>query len=193
MCNDSSWHGPHCRGTKALWLGFSILTSLIWFADHAYEWGLRRRQSLGSKIYDPVSSKRSSPLCSATLRLVTAGRKDYSCVAGGLRRLDRQNTEDKVLLRALRDFNLGKLVADDVGIFTGMLNDLFPRSLDLVPRNRDLKFEEKLVEACIALNLQAEDIFVLKCTQLREILVVRWSVFVLGPAGELTNCHFEEK
>ena len=109
--------------------------------------------------------------------------KTTLCVAGGLRRLDRQNTEDKVLLRALRDFNLGKLVADDVGIFTGMLNDLFPRSLDLVPRNRDLKFEEKLVEACTPLNLQAEEIFILKCTQLREILVVRWSVFVLGSAG----------
>jgi dynein heavy chain len=109
--------------------------------------------------------------------------KTTLCVAGGLRRLDRENTEDKVLLRALRDFNLGKLVADDVGIFTGMLNDLFPRSLDLVPRNRDYAFEAKLVEACVALNLQAEDIFVLKCSQLREILVVRWSVFVLGSAG----------
>eukprot|EP00960_Hanusia_phi_P039486 753915-Hanusia_phi.AAC.17 len=42
--------------------------------------------------------------------------KTTLAVAGGLRRLDRENTEDKVLLRALRDFNLGKLVADDVGI-----------------------------------------------------------------------------
>ena len=35
-------------------------------------------------------------------------------VAGGMRRLDMKNTESRVLLRALRDFNLGKLVADDV-------------------------------------------------------------------------------
>ncbi len=33
-----------------------------------------------------------------------------------------------MLLRALRDFNLGKLTADDTSIFMGLLNDLFPRT-----------------------------------------------------------------
>jgi dynein heavy chain len=48
-------------------------------------------------------------------------------VAGAMRRQDRSMSEDRVLLRALRDFNLGKLIADDVGIFMGLLNDLFPK------------------------------------------------------------------
>ena len=111
--------------------------------------------------------------------------KTTLAVAGGLRRQDLTNDEDKVLLRALRDFNIGKLVAEDVNIFMGMLNDLFPRSLDLVPRNRDHPFEAKIVEAALALELQAtaDSLFCLKCSQLREILVVRWSVFVVGPAG----------
>ena len=39
----------------------------------------------------------------------------------------------QVLLRALRDFNLGKLTADDTSIFMGLLNDLFPRTVQLVP------------------------------------------------------------
>ncbi len=39
------------------------------------------------------------------------------------------------------------------------------------------------MQATKAVNLQAEDVFVLKVTQLREILSVRWSVFVIGPAG----------
>ena len=47
----------------------------------------------------------------------------------------------QVLLRALRDFNLGKLTADDTGIFMGLLNDIFPKTLESVPRavNRDFE------------------------------------------------------
>ena len=104
-------------------------------------------------------------------------------VAGSMRRNDRENTEDRVLLRALRDFNLGKLVMDDVGIFVGMIDDLFPKQREHVVRARELDFEEKIGEASRAMYLQPEDIFVLKVSQLREIAVVRWSVFVLGPAG----------
>lgn len=47
-----------------------------------------------------------------------------------------------MLLRALRDFNLGKLTADDTSIFVGLLNDLFPKTLELVPRAVDKAFDE---------------------------------------------------
>ena len=49
-----------------------------------------------------------------------------------------------MLLRALRDFNLGKLTADDTSIFLGLLNDLFPKTADLVPRAIDDDFEAKV-------------------------------------------------
>jgi hypothetical protein len=49
----------------------------------------------------------------------------------------------QVLLRALRDFNLGKLTSDDTSIFMGLLNDLFPKTLELVPRAREVAFETK--------------------------------------------------
>ena len=52
--------------------------------------------------------------------------------------------EDRVLLRALRDFNLGKLTADDTSIFVGLLGDLFPRISSLVPRSIDTSFEVKV-------------------------------------------------
>lgn len=52
-----------------------------------------------------------------------------------------------MLLRALRDFNLGKLTADDTSIFMGLLSDLFPRTLDQVPRAIDLSFESKVSSA----------------------------------------------
>eukprot|EP01051_Picozoa_sp_SAG22_P001085 SAG22_NODE_38_length_26325_cov_107.302067_23_plen_151_part_00 len=88
-----------------------------------------------------------------------------------------------MLLRALRDFNYGKLFRDDIDIFMGLLNDLFPRTLELVPRARFDDFEAKVKESAVENGYQCEDMFVLKITQLREIFEVRWSVFLLGPAG----------
>jgi dynein heavy chain len=38
-------------------------------------------------------------------------------------------------------------------------------------------------EAAIELGYQADETFCLKIGQLRELFVVRWSVFLLGPAG----------
>ncbi|CAD7696266.1 unnamed protein product [Ostreobium quekettii] len=104
-------------------------------------------------------------------------------VAGGMKRDAPELSEDKVLLRALRDFNLGKLTADDTGIFMGLLNDLFPKTLDQVPRAVDMNFEKKVKEAAVEMGCQPDETFCLKISQLREILVVRWSVFLLGPAG----------
>ncbi|KAL0038617.1 hypothetical protein WJX79_000048 [Trebouxia sp. C0005] len=104
-------------------------------------------------------------------------------VAGGMKRSAPDLSEDKVLLRALRDFNLGKLTADDTGIFMGLLNDLFPKTVELVPRAIDREFEPKIKEAALELGYQADETFCLKISQLREIFVVRWSVFLLGPAG----------
>ena len=60
-------------------------------------------------------------------------------VAGSLKRSDRERPEDQVLMRALRDFNIPKIVTDDVPIFMGLIGDLFP-ALD-VPRKRDMDFE----------------------------------------------------
>jgi hypothetical protein len=59
-----------------------------------------------------------------------------------------------VLLRALRDFNLGKLTSDDTSIFMGLLNDLFPKTLELVPRAREVSFETKVRQLLRSLRLQ---------------------------------------
>ena len=42
-------------------------------------------------------------------------------------------------MRALRDFNIPKIVTDDMPVFMGLIGDLFP-GLD-VPRKQDVKFE----------------------------------------------------
>ena len=63
-------------------------------------------------------------------------------------------------MRALRDFNIPKIVADDMPVFMGLIGDLFP-ALD-VPRKRDLNFEKDIKNATEVLKLQPEDNFILK-------------------------------
>ncbi|XP_068161051.1 dynein axonemal heavy chain 9 [Antennarius striatus] len=107
--------------------------------------------------------------------------KSVLVVAGSLKRGDPGREEDQVLMRALRDFNIPKIVTDDMPVFMGLIGDLFP-ALD-VPRKRDLDFEKHVKESILDLRLQAEDNFVLKVVQLEELLAVRHSVFVIGNAG----------
>nr|XP_045746232.1 dynein axonemal heavy chain 9 [Mirounga angustirostris] len=107
--------------------------------------------------------------------------KSVLVVAGSLKRGDPDRPEDQVLMRSLRDFNIPKIVTDDIPVFMGLIGDLFP-ALD-VPRRRDLNFEALVRKAVVDLKLQAEDNFVLKVVQLEELLAVRHSVFVVGSAG----------
>ncbi|XP_053308775.1 dynein axonemal heavy chain 9 [Spea bombifrons] len=107
--------------------------------------------------------------------------KSVLVVAGSLKRGDPDRPEDQVLMRALRDFNIPKIVTDDMPVFMGLIGDLFP-ALD-VPRKRDLDFEKYVKQAVLDLKLQAEDNFVLKVVQLEELLAVRHSVFIVGNAG----------
>ncbi|XP_030631015.1 dynein heavy chain 17, axonemal-like [Chanos chanos] len=107
--------------------------------------------------------------------------KSVLVVAGSLKRGDPGRPEDQVLMRALRDFNIPKIVMDDMPVFMGLIGDLFP-ALD-VPRKRDLEFEKLVKQSVLDLKLQAEDSFVLKVVQLEELLAVRHSVFIIGNAG----------
>ncbi|NWI20364.1 DYH9 protein, partial [Crypturellus soui] len=107
--------------------------------------------------------------------------KSVLVVAGSLKRGDPERPEDQVLMRSLRDFNIPKIVTDDMPVFMGLIGDLFP-ALD-VPRKRDLNFESFVKQAVLDLRLQPEDNFVLKVVQLEELLTVRHSVFVVGNAG----------
>lgn len=107
--------------------------------------------------------------------------KSVLVVAGSLKRGDRLRPEDQVLMRALRDFNIPKIVTDDVVIFMGLIGDLFP-ALD-VPRKRDPELEEMIKKSAVDLKLQPEEGFVLKVLQLEELFAVRHSVFINGLTG----------
>jgi dynein heavy chain len=104
--------------------------------------------------------------------------KSVLVVAGGLKRGDPELSEEMVLMRALRDFNLPKIVASDFPIFMGLINDLFLK-MEL-PRKQDLSFESALKNTVQKFGLQADESFLLKIIQLDQLLNVRHSIFILG-------------
>lgn len=52
--------------------------------------------------------------------------KSVLVMAGGLKRQYEDMPEDLVLMRCLRDSNMPKFVFEDVPLFSGLINDLFP-------------------------------------------------------------------
>jgi len=125
--------------------------------------------------------------------------KSVLVVAGSLKRGDPTCSEEEVLMRALRDFNIPKIVNEDVSVFMGLIRDLFPGVN--VPRKRDEEFETICKQSIAELGLQFEESFLLKIVQLQELLEVRHSVFVLGGAATgkssvlaaLFNCYKVQK
>ncbi|CAF2943897.1 unnamed protein product [Rotaria sp. Silwood2] len=107
--------------------------------------------------------------------------KSVLVVASALRCADLNRPEREFSMRALRNFNIPKIVHDDLPIFMGLIGDLFP-ALD-VPRKRDLKFKEEVKRAALDLKLQSKDAFILKVVQLKELFEVHNSVFIVGNAG----------
>lgn len=109
--------------------------------------------------------------------------KSVLVVAGSLKRGDRLRPEDQVLMRALRDFNVPKIVTSDREVFMGLIGDLFP-ALD-VPRKTNPEFEAIIRQSTEDLGLQPGDGdgFLLKVLQLDELFAVRHSVFIIGNAG----------
>lgn len=63
-------------------------------------------------------------------------------------------------MRALRDFNIPKIVTDDVPIFMSLIQDLFP--MLEVSRTQDTDFEAEVKRAAADLKLQPEENFILK-------------------------------
>lgn len=85
-------------------------------------------------------------------------------------RSDRQRPEEQVLMRALRDFNIPKIVTDDIPVFMGLIVDLFP-SID-VPRKRSSDFEKLIRKSALELNLEAEDGFALKVKLIYQLFFI---------------------
>ncbi|XP_063222655.1 dynein axonemal heavy chain 6 isoform X2 [Bacillus rossius redtenbacheri] len=107
--------------------------------------------------------------------------KSVLVMAGSLKRENPFIREDVVLIRALRDSNLPKFLADDAVLFKGILNDLFPGVV--IPEQDYGALQEAIVAVIEAEQLQPEPCVISRVIQLHETLIVRHGVMLVGPTG----------
>ena len=115
--------------------------------------------------------------------LVLAWACRRSWQAGKFKRGEPDKPEAGLLMRALRDFNLPKIVQDDMVVFLGLLKDLFPDVFDSMPRARDLDFEKLVGEVAAEALLQPTEYFVQNVVDLQDLLDIRHCVFTMGSSG----------
>ncbi|WIA37814.1 hypothetical protein OEZ86_014676 [Tetradesmus obliquus] len=102
-------------------------------------------------------------------------------MAGSLKRRSPNVAEEIVLIQAMRDANLPKLLSEDIILFEAILSDLFPYTQLTQPDQQQLT--AALHSACGQLGLQPGPAFVAKAAQLHDTLGVRFGVMLVGPAG----------
>ncbi|KAJ3192063.1 Dynein heavy chain 6, axonemal [Irineochytrium annulatum] len=114
--------------------------------------------------------------------------KSVLIMAGALKRANPDLGEDIVLIRSLRDSNLPKFLAEDVGLFKGILQDLFP-GVD-VPE-KDFEILSTAIRDIIAeRGLEPVDAFISRICQLYETMKIRHGVMLVGPTGGgKTTCY----
>ena len=102
--------------------------------------------------------------------------------AGNTKREEIKSDEEMILMRALRDMNLSKLVADDIPLFNGLLLDIFPKQTD-VPKKNYPAVEKCVPEIIEKKGLIKTEPFMLKIIQLYETALVRHGFMLVGPTG----------
>ncbi|KAH8057234.1 dynein light chain binding protein [Aureococcus anophagefferens] len=102
--------------------------------------------------------------------------KSVLVMAGGLKRDNPDISEDLVLIRALRDSNLPKFLADDIPLFFAIIADLFPGVV--VPDNDYGEFQVTLEDEITKAGLQNIPGFHKKVIQMFDIFNIRFGATI---------------
>jgi dynein heavy chain len=102
-------------------------------------------------------------------------------MAGSLKRAHPTTPEDLVLIRALRDSNVPKFLADDLPLFAAIVQDLFPGVN--IPSNDYGELQVTLEEELRNAGLQCVPSFMTKVIQMFDIFNIRFGATLVGPAG----------
>ena len=146
-----------------------------------FSYGYKKARALAQKV--TMTFKLSSELLSSQghydfgMRAVTT----VISAAGNNKREYPNESEDILLLRALRDSNVPKFLRDDILLFDGIIADLFP---GVNMPSADVVHVSKAVEAVTKeMALQCVPTFITKCMQLYDVTTLRHGIMLVGPAG----------
>nr|CAK6928266.1 unnamed protein product [Fasciola hepatica] len=101
-------------------------------------------------------------------------------MAGHMRRTSPSLREDQLLMRALRDSNMPKLIREDVPLFMGLIQDLFP-GIEFEPPPMIAELVDATKDVLHHFQYTEVDEQIHKVIQLHETLQFRHSVMLVGP------------
>lgn len=177
------------EGLKALFRPITVMApDLVLICENMLmAEGFREAKLLASKFYSLYSLLKELLSKQDHYDWGLRAVKSVLVVAGAFKRAEPKLGEQEILMRSLRDFNLPKIAEQDLVIFNGLLEDLFPQMNP--PRKVDEAMEKFVHTACEERGLWPHEQFRLKIIQLEELLAIRHCVFVMGPAGSgKTEC-----
>jgi dynein heavy chain len=105
--------------------------------------------------------------------------KTVLVMAGALKRIDPDQDEEILLIRAMRDSNVPKFLSHDLPLFFAIIDDLFPGVQ--VPFIDYGALQTEIENAMLKQGLQIDDKLVGKTIQLFETFQVRFGVMLVGP------------
>ncbi len=169
------------EGLKALFRPITVMVpDLVLICENfLMAQGFEDAQVLASKFYGLYSLLKD--LLSKQMHYDWGLRavKSVLYVAGGFKRAEPDMNEQALLMRALRDFNVPKIIKEDEVVFFGLLGDLFPGLNP--PRSIDEDLERNVERACVEQGLDPDEVFRLKVVQLEELVFIRHCTFMMGP------------
>jgi len=102
---------------------------------------------------------------------------------GHEKRGNKDEPEEHLTSRTLRDVIVPKLVKEDIKIFLYLLRDIFPEQDDLDNRSLSSKYQGAVKTVMSERNLYADKTWTSKIDELQNTLRIRHGVMVSGPPG----------